>query len=195
MRPAMNKPPGKWHLAVTVAALMVAVAAWCRWWPRDDNAFLTGVASGLVLLGCGLWWAIRSIYVAGQDRRWSWWILPAPVAVGIAILVALWGAPSFEQARPKMDEIAAELRADPDASSVSWWNDSPLERFDIRFVHEDADGNVYFKFTIYGANKGWMHASAGPPEKDFLELIPLGDGWYRYELPWVNPSPGMVPPD
>lgn len=54
------------------------------WWPsrygnsRWADPLLFGAAALLILAVVGVVWAVRTLYVIGADRRWSWWILSAP---------------------------------------------------------------------------------------------------------------------
>ncbi|OZC79563.1 hypothetical protein CH251_01405 [Rhodococcus sp. 06-462-5] len=87
------KPPGPILLAFTTIAVFALVCMSMNRWPspRGDFAWLdpllVGAVAVVVLLTVGLLWAIRVLHVVGQDRRWSWWILPAPIVVGLGALL------------------------------------------------------------------------------------------------------------
>ena len=93
------KPPGPILLAFTTIAVVALVFMSFNRWPSPRGAFawfdplLVGAAAVVVLLTVGLIWAIRVLHVVGQDRRWSWWILPAPMVVclGALVIVVLSG--------------------------------------------------------------------------------------------------------
>ena len=53
------------------------------------DPLLVSAAALVILVMVGLVWAIRTLYVVGQDRRWSWWILPAPLVVTAAVAVVM----------------------------------------------------------------------------------------------------------
>ncbi|MDZ7917305.1 MAG: hypothetical protein U5N21_13045 [Rhodococcus sp. (in: high G+C Gram-positive bacteria)] len=91
------KPPGPILLAFTTIAVVALVFMSMNRWPSPRGFFawldplLVGAIAIVVLLTVGLVWAIRVLHVVGQDRRWSWWILPAPivVCVGAVLIFAL----------------------------------------------------------------------------------------------------------
>lgn len=90
------KPPGPILLAFTTIAVLALVCMSGNWWPSPRGYFawldplLVGAAAVVVLLTSGLVWAIRVLHVVGQDRRWSWWIVPAPVVVGLGALLIVF---------------------------------------------------------------------------------------------------------
>ncbi|OZD44025.1 hypothetical protein CH252_23740 [Rhodococcus sp. 06-1477-1B] len=83
------KPPGPILLVFTTIAAVTWVCVSRNWWPSPygdptgPDQFLLGLIATVSLLIIGLIWAIRTLHVVGQDRRWSWWIVPAPIVVGI----------------------------------------------------------------------------------------------------------------
>ncbi|MFI8566310.1 hypothetical protein ACIGGF_07080 [Rhodococcus sp. NPDC078407] len=87
------KPPGPILLAFTTIAVVALVVMSGNWWPSPRGYFawfdplLVGAVAVVVLLTVGLLWAIRVLHVVGQDRRWSWWILPAPIVICLGALL------------------------------------------------------------------------------------------------------------
>ncbi|TQF65237.1 DUF1109 family protein [Rhodococcus spelaei] len=76
-----------------------------------DPLLFGGVAL-LALAVAGLIWAIRTLYVVGQDRRWSWWILPVPLAmISVLAIGLLLPSPTFDEMRPQFEQTAHDLLA------------------------------------------------------------------------------------
>ena len=78
------RPPGRLLTAVTLVLAVGITFAAVDWWPgasRGVDAFTNGlilIGLGGLLLVVGLVWAIKTLYVVGRDRRWSWSIVAMP---------------------------------------------------------------------------------------------------------------------
>lgn len=114
--PASSKPPGPILLAFTVVPVLVLMCRHYGWWPSPFGGFrwldplLVSAAALVILVMVGLVWAIRTLYVVGQDRRWSWWILPAPLVVTAAVaVVMLVPQVSFLDKSGEFETIALDL--------------------------------------------------------------------------------------
>ena len=185
-----NKPPGPIHLAFTVVPILILVCIYYDWWPSRygrsswADPLLFGAASLLTLAVVGLVWAIRTLYVVGEDRRWSWWTVPAPavalVAVATMILVP---RPSFDDTRSEFEQVARELLAGPERLRT----DLEIGRFDISSARE-GDGVVYFTeaggFALT-VSSGWAHSPNGVPAGfDDFTATHLGGPWYEFTSVW-----------
>ena len=186
-----NKPPGPIHLAFTVVPVLILVCIYYDWWPsRYGSAgwadpLLFGAAALLVLAVVGLVWAVRTLYVIGADRRWSWWIVPAPAVVLVAVAtVMLAPRSSFDDTRSEFEQVARELLADPEPLH------SQLEigRFDIRTAMSGDDGVVYFiKDGGLGltVSSGWAYSPNGTPAGfDDFTATHIGGPWYEFISVW-----------
>ncbi|MGK8525343.1 DUF1109 domain-containing protein [Nocardia asteroides] len=185
-----HRPPGPIHLASTVVPVVVLVCLYYDWWPSRYGSFwvdplLVGAASVLVLLVCGLVWAIRTLYVVGRDRTWSWRIAAAPaLIIVVAGAVTLLPRPSFEDTRPQFEQVALDLLA----SSEPMCSELEIGRFDIRYARKDPDGTVYFieaggiGLTV---SSGWAYSPHGPPIGfDDFTATHLGGPWYAFTAVW-----------
>ncbi|MBC2592407.1 DUF1109 domain-containing protein [Rhodococcus aetherivorans] len=186
-----NKPPGPVHLGFTAVAVVVSVCLYYDWWPSRYGSLgwadplLVGAAAVLVLLICGVVWAIRTLHVVGEDRRWSWWIAPAPVVVLTAVAaVVLLPRPSFVDTRPQFEHLARELLAGSEQSR----HHVEIGRFDLSSVSRDRDGAVYFVedgglgLTVF---TGWAYSPHGAPAGfDDFTATHLGGPWYEFTAIW-----------
>ncbi len=118
--PESSKPPGPILLAFTVVPLIALVCRHYGWWPSPFGDFrwfdplLVSAAALLTLIVVGLVWAVRTLYVLGQDRRWSWWILPSPVAVIAAVAAVLLMPPAtFLDKSGEFETVAIALLEQP----------------------------------------------------------------------------------
>ena len=95
--PTLAKPPGPILLTFVTVAAAVWVCVKRNFWPSPFGAhtWLDPLLAHLVVLAVlavtGLIWAIRTLYVLGRDRRWSWWVVPAPIVVLSAFAFVVWG--------------------------------------------------------------------------------------------------------
>ncbi len=186
-----NKLPGPIVLAVTGIAVAVLVCIHYDWWPsrfggwRWADPLLFAGGAVLVLAVTGLVWAIRTLYVIGQDRRWSWWIAAAPAVVGVAALVAVLFPPTgFDDLRPEFERIALDVRASPEQSRTN----VEIGRFDFLYVRKDTRGAVYFVeagglgLTV---SSGWAYSPDGPPAGfDDFSATHIGGAWYKFTAVW-----------
>jgi hypothetical protein len=186
-----NKPPGPIHLALTAVSLLILVCIYYDWWPSRygtsswADPMLFGAAALLILAALGLVWAVKTLYVIGQDRRWSWWIAAAPAVLLVAVAtVMLAPRPSFDDTRAEFEQVALELLADPEPLH------SHLEigRFDIRTAMSGDDGVVYFiedgglGLTV---SSGWAYSPHGVPAGfDDFTATHLGGPWYKFISVW-----------
>lgn len=80
-----NRPPGIIVLSLVAGSTLI-LGGVAYGWPSsifgrltDPDKLLWGGCCVLVLLPALAIWAIKSLHVLGQDRRWSWWIAPVPL--------------------------------------------------------------------------------------------------------------------
>lgn len=186
-----NKPPGPIHLTFTVVPVLILVCSYYDWWPSRYGSsswadpLLFGAAALLILAVVGPVWAIRTLYVIGADRRWSWWIVPAPTVVIVAVAtVMLVPRPSFDDTRPEFEQLARELLADPEPR----YSHLEIGRFDISYARADDDGVVYFiedgglGLTV---SSGWAYSPNGVPAGfDDFTATHLGGPWYEFIAVW-----------
>lgn len=186
-----NKPPGPIHLAITLVPVIVLVCLYYDWWPSRYGSFgwadpvLVGPVALLMLLVCGAVWAFRSLYVVGQDRRWTWWILAAPTMVlAVVGTILLFPRPSFNDMRPQFEQVARDLLAGTERSRSHF----EIGRFDISYTHTDDDGTVYFVdgggfgLTV---SSGWAYSPQGRPAGfDDFTATHLGGPWYEFTAVW-----------
>ena len=185
------KPPGPILLVFTTIAAVTWVCVSRNWWPSPYGQFawfdplLAGASSILVLLIVGLIWAIRTLHVVGQDRRWSWWIAPAPVVVGLAAAVLVLLPPeNMLDHRDEFEAVARELSAQPSSSREH----IEIGPFDISSARATSGGEVYFTedggFSLMSAS-GWAYAPGGPPAGfDDFTATHLDGPWYEFSAIW-----------
>ncbi|MCZ4505396.1 DUF1109 domain-containing protein [Rhodococcus ruber] len=166
-RPA--RPPGPIVAQLSVLLCIAIVFALLDWWPgqgRTVDAFTNTVVVlvfGVLLVVVALVWAVKSLYVIGRDRRWSWWIAPAPIAVVVALAaVLLVPSPSFESSRSDFDLAVRTVLSSPEPAvfdvRVGPYTMSRIERHDT--------GAVYFYDSdqaFLTTSGGWVYSPAGPP--------------------------------
>lgn len=188
--PALAKPPGPILLAFTVVPVLSLLCRHYRWWPspfgdyRWLDPLLASAAALLMLIVVGVVWAIRTLYVLGQDRRWSWWILPTPIAVIIAIGIAMTvPRVSFLDTSAEFEAIAVDLLANPDTVA----EEMDIGRFDIRRARVSVPDEVYFidNESMFTTTKGWVYSPARTPTGfgDF-SATHLGGPWYEFTAVW-----------
>ncbi|WP_242676662.1 DUF1109 domain-containing protein [Rhodococcus sp. ABRD24] len=176
---------------ITVFALLVLVCINYDWWPSRfgnrqwaDPLLFGGVAL-LILAVAGLVWAIRTLYVVGQDRRWSWWILPAPLAVvGVLAIGLLLPPPDFDAMRPQFEQTAKDLLASTERIRAN----VEIGPFDIISVRKDPGGAVFFTEAPILASStisGWVYSPAGNPAGfDDFSSTHIGGPWYEFTAVW-----------
>jgi hypothetical protein len=190
-KPPRSKPPGPILLTFVTAAVAVWVCVKRNWWPSPFGAhtwadpLLAHLLVLVVLAVTGLVWAIRTLYVLGRDRRWSWWILPAPVLVLAAFAFVVWGpSTTFLDKRSEFEAIAVDIRENPGTSR----DEFEIGPFDIKRARGGGpSGEVYFvdnSTVFFSFTSGWVyspeHEPAGLGNVDFSSTH-LDGPWYRYE--------------
>lgn len=146
--PELRKPPGQMLLAIVSAAVAVWICLQRNLWPSPFGKFawldplLVTLAMILVFVAVGLFWAIRTLYVLLADRRWSWWILPAPIVVCVGVTaLAVLPPQSMLDERAGFETVASDLlRVTPETTR----QDFEIGPFDIGFAQTTPDGEVYF---------------------------------------------------
>ena len=110
-RPA--RPPGLIVAGLSVLLCTGFVFARLDWWPGHGHTVdavtnsVVVLVFGVLLIVVGLVWVVKSAFVIGRDRRWSWWIAAAPIVVVAAIVAAaVIPSPSFEASRSDFDLAA-----------------------------------------------------------------------------------------
>lgn len=185
------KPPGPILLTFTVVAMIAAVSLSQSWWPSPYGQFawfdplLVGAATIATLLVVALVWAIRVLHVVGQDRRWSWWIVTAPIVVGIgALLIVALPRTTMLDHRQEFEAIALTLReTSPDVREHI-----EIGPFDISSARSTPGGEVYFTedegFSLTSSS-GWVYAPDGQPSGfDDFTATNLDGPWYEYTAVW-----------
>jgi hypothetical protein len=188
-----SKPPGPVLLILTVTAVLVWICLRVNFWPSPFGQFawlepfLAGLVVLLIFLALGLVWAYRTLRVVGRDRRWSWWILSAPLIVlaGAVVLHFVLPTTTFLDKRSEFDTVAQELRAIPGGSVR---DEIEIGPFDIRYARATADGDVYFHDTHgsgFNTQTGWVYSPDGPPTGfDDFTATHLDGPWYEFEAFW-----------
>jgi hypothetical protein len=144
---------------------------------------LIGLLVGTVLLGPGLVvWAIKTLYLVGRERRWSWKVTAVPaVAVAGIVLGLVFRPADFESARPAMEEVALDmLRVDGPSTRA----DLSFGGLDISSADRETDDRVYFYDAdgAIGSNiSGWVYSPSAEPAKTFTRRFEkLSDYWYAF---------------
>ncbi|MGW5513206.1 DUF1109 domain-containing protein [Nocardia africana] len=185
-----TKPPGSIATAGVVFSVAVLVCVYYDWWPSRFGSMrwadpLLAAAGALVLLAvAGLVWMIRTLYLLGRDRRWSWWVLPVPLTVLAAgLMVVLAPRTSFDEMRPEFERVARELLAGPDTVR----SDFEIGRFDIAYARADS-GAVYFVEAGglgLDTSSGWAYSPSGRPAGfDDFSATHLAGPWYEFTAVW-----------
>ncbi len=187
-RPA--KAPGPILLVLTTVTVAVWLCLHYNFWPSPCGrhtwadpllAALAAVATFVVLATV---WAIKTLYVVGQDQRWSWWILPAPVVVAAAAAsMILAPPPTFSDVRDEFEVVARELSDTPE-SSVEKFEIGP---FDIRSARSTSSGSVYFfdNDSMFNTTSGWVYSPDGRPSGfDDSTATHLDGPWYQFKTVW-----------
>lgn len=170
------------------------VFALLDWWPGHGHtvdAFTNSMivlAFGVLLVAVGLVWAIKSAYVIGRDRRWSWWIAAAPIVVVAATVAALIiPSPSFESSRSDFDLAARTALSSPDPTVF----DIPVGPYTMSRIERHSNGAVYFydaDQSFLTTSGGWIYSPAGPPPDrsgiDRIESTHLDGTWYEFTAVW-----------
>ncbi|AOD24492.1 hypothetical protein IM25_18115 [Rhodococcus sp. p52] len=190
-RPA--RPPGLIVAGASVLLCTGFVFALLDWWPGHGHTVDTFtnsmivLAFGVLLVVVGLVWAIKSAYVIGRDRRWSWWIAAAPIVVVAATgVAAVIPSPSFQAARSDFDLAARTVLSSPDPAvldvQVGPYTMSGIFRRDNAVYFYDADQSF---LTTFG---GWIYSPAGPPPDrsgiEQFDTIHLDGPWYEFTAVW-----------
>jgi len=184
------KPPGPILLVFVTFAVAIWVCVKRNWWPSPfgGHTWADPLLAHVLVLGvlavAGLVWAIRTLYVLGRDRRWSWWILPAPVLVAAAFTFVVWGpSTTFLDKRTEFEAIAVDIRENPGTSH----DEFEIGPFDINRARGGLSGEVYFvdnSTIFFSFTSGWVyspdHAPAGRDDADF-SVTHLDGPWYQYE--------------
>ncbi|MGW6374541.1 DUF1109 domain-containing protein [Rhodococcus sp. NPDC055112] len=180
-------------LAMTVLSIAVLLCIHYDWQPArygnltGADQFFYGAPALLVLALAGLIWAIRTLFVVGEDWRWSWWILAAPGVVIVAVLVGmLWPPMTFDDPRPEFERIARQLLAEPGSQLV----DIEIGGFEISSVRSGPAGEVRFTDAdgfVFTTVSGWVYSpNRAPSESDSREFSSthLGGPWYEFTSTW-----------
>lgn len=188
--PARRKPPGPVILVLATVTVAIWVCLQRNWWPSPFGQFawldplLVTPVVFLVLLALGLVWSVRALYVLLADRRWSWWILPAPfvVCAGVTV-VALLPPLSILDERAEFESVALDLRGSPGSVREEF----EIGPFDIRRAQEFAPGEVYFfdDDSFLTTSTGWVYSPDGEPTGfDDFTATHLDGPWYEFTAVW-----------
>ncbi|RQO52768.1 DUF1109 domain-containing protein [Rhodococcus sp. KBW08] len=188
--PASSKPPGPILLAFTVVPVLVLLCVHYGWWPSPFGDFrwldplLVSAAALFILAVVGLVWAIRTLYVLGQDRCWSWWILPAPiVVVGAVAVVMLVPQVSFLDKSGEFETVALDLLENLGRVAEQL----EIGPFDIRRARVAPPDEVYFidNDSMFATSRGWVYSPAGTPSGfGAFSATHLSGPWYEFTAIW-----------
>ncbi|MCM6773890.1 hypothetical protein NDR87_10455 [Nocardia sp. CDC159] len=186
--PGSVKPP---RIVVSVtAAIAVGVLLVCYYdrppfgGDMTDADRLIGMAVGAIGLAVSVAvWAIKSLYVVGRQREWSWWVLGVPAVVVVGLVVGFAVRPAdFDSARPDLERIAREMASGgPDRRE-----DLRLGGLEISSAQRGPDGRIYF----YDADstggphiRGWVYSpDAAPADTAIRTFEKVAEGWYAFVL-------------
>jgi hypothetical protein len=148
------------------------------------DPLLVSAAALFILAVVGLVWAIRTLYVLGQDRRWSWWILPAPIVVVAAVaVVMLVPQVSFLDKSGEFETIALGLLE----NSGTVAEELEIGSFDIRRTRVVPPDEVYFidNGSMFTTTRGWVYSPNGKPSGfDDFSAAHLSGPWYEFTAIW-----------
>ncbi|WP_433756381.1 hypothetical protein [Nocardia sp. CA-135398] len=162
----------------TVVGVAVLLGVHLDWIPFVGNSTgpdrLVGLVIGGILLGVSLvGWAIKTLYLLGSVRRWSWKVAAVPVVVVAGVVAGLIFRPaSFGSARPEMEGVAVEMLGEDGPSSR---RDLSVGGLDISLVQRESDGRVYFYDAdgfVGSTVRGWVYSPGNEP---------VGSGARRFE--------------
>ncbi|MGK8504769.1 hypothetical protein [Nocardia asiatica] len=96
--PVTATAPGPAVLTGTVIGVAVLLCVHLDRTPFAGNLTgpdqLVGLVGGGTLLGvCLLVWAIKTLYLVGRERRWSWKVAAAPLVVLAALAIGVFFRP------------------------------------------------------------------------------------------------------
>ncbi|MFI6309880.1 hypothetical protein ACIBEK_07060 [Nocardia fusca] len=144
---------------------------------------LVALGVGGLLLGVSLLvWVIKTLYLLGGERRWSWKVAVVPVVV-LAGLVAgsVFQPAGFDSAREEMDKIAIEMLGEgrpPIRQGMS------LGGLEISLVQREPDGRVYFYDAdgyVGSTVCGWVYSpGAEPVDSGTRRFERLSGQWYSF---------------
>jgi hypothetical protein len=191
-RPA--RPPGLMVAVVTVLVCTGMVFALLDWWPGHGhtvdaftNSVVVLVFGGLLVI-VALVWVVKSAFVIGRNRRWSWWIAAAPIVVVAAtVAAAVIPSPSFEASRSDFDLAAQAVLSSPDPIVF----DIPVGPYTMSRIERHSNGAVYFydvDQSFLTTSGGWIYSPAGPPPDrsgiDRIDAAHLDGPWYEFAAVW-----------
>ncbi|MGQ4597369.1 hypothetical protein [Nocardia sp. R6R-6] len=156
-----------------------------EWAPLIGNStgpdqFVGLVIGGMLLGGSLLVWAIKTLYLLGRERRWSWKVAAVPAVVLAGLLAGLVFRPgSFDSARPEMEEVAVQMLREQQPSTR---RDLSLGGLDISLVQREPDGRVYFYDRFAGsAVRGWVYSPGIEPVGNSARRFEkLSGDWYSF---------------
>ncbi|MEV6324791.1 hypothetical protein AB0M45_26935 [Nocardia sp. NPDC051787] len=179
--------PGAAVVTGTVLGVVVLLCAHLDWAPFVGNSTgpdqLVGLVAGGILLGVSLLvWAIKSLYLLGRQRRWSWKVAAVPVVVLAGLVAGLAFQPgSFDSARPEMEEVAVEMLREDGPNTRQ---DLSLGGLEISSAQRRPDGRVYFYDAdgfVGSTVRGWVYSpGAEPAESGARRFEKLSGDWYSF---------------
>ena len=175
----------------TLVLSLGIVFAVIDWWPGAGHRvdaltnLLILLALGTLLLVTGIVWAVMTFGVVYQDRRWSWWVVPAPAIVLAALVIALLvPAPSFQSSR---DDFEIAVRNLPNTSEPTSDTDVHVGPFTMSQITKHPAGTVYFHHADQGwfrSAGGWVYSPGGRPTGDKyyekFEVTHIDGPWYEF---------------
>ena len=175
-------PPGRWMYAIaTVVAILVLEASSRASW----MTFFIGGMVGVVLLGAWLWQLVPTLVhrrLGLAPREWLQWIVLPLIVIGThyAFLSPIPFEARLKASRAAMDDVAAQLMADPEAAP-GWIGLYPVDRIDR---YENG-----VRFLVWGSGFldpiGFAYAVDGePPVVGEDSYQPIGDRWWHWTESW-----------
>jgi len=164
--PTGRRPPGAVLAVCTVVLAAGIVFSIVDWWPGaahkvdDLSNYLIRVALGSLLCATAITWAVKTFNVVVRDRRWPWWIVPAPaIVVAVLLLALLVPTPSFQSARSDFEAVVATM---PNDYALRGGVD--VGPFRMSTIERSRDGAIYFTDddqTFWRSIGGWVYSPAG----------------------------------
>jgi hypothetical protein len=187
-------PRAPWWALHTV----VSIATACLLWAFSAPGFSFFLALGAVPVLClaGVAWAVWVVMFGVRRRQWSWWFLPAPMIVVLALALLVAGAPlqaRWAMSRSAFDQVVATL------SITSTVGD---ERYDVPVPSKIGAYRIIAAYRVPGGvvfqeangylldDAGFAYLPEGPtpalenPDFESPVFKHLGGAWYSWTASW-----------
>ncbi|MFI7284618.1 hypothetical protein ACIBOV_30605 [Micromonospora chersina] len=180
-----------------VLNVVASIAGACLLWAFSVPGFVFLLVLGLVhVLGLAAVVWVVLVVMGIQRRQWSWWFLPAPVVVVLALALVVEGVPL--QARWAMSRSAFErvVATVPTTSPVgAEWSRVPVPSrigaYRIEAAYPVPGGVVFYEANGYMTDDaGFAYLPDGPtsdletPDFESPAFKHLGGPWYSWTASW-----------